>query len=168
MLRIVKVSLGGVATFGSYLSYSRMFGSSARNTHDNREAHLQLIAKAKEFCTPAMQTLFRIRRKLPSLMDDLWQWGEASDRLELSTNSRMAALADAMVAPCRCHGEWWPCVHGALTANGIATEQLAHDFYLNFASGRSETVPVIVLAGLYGGEGKSLLLSPIPAFLGDE
>ena len=116
-----------------------------------------------------MQTyLFRIRQKLPSLMDDLWQWGEASDRLELSTNSRMAALADAMVAPCRCHGEWWACVHGALTANGIATEQLAHEFYLNFASGRSETVPVIVLAGLYGGEGKSLLLSPIPALLGDE
>ena len=140
-----------------------------RNTDDNREAHLQLIAKAKEVCTPAMQTfLFRIRRKLPSLIDDVWQWEEASDRVELSIKSRLTALSEAMAAPCRCNGEWWPCVVGALTANGISSRQLAHDFYLNFASGRSETVPVIVLAGLHGGEGKSLILSPIPSLLGEE
>ena len=140
-----------------------------RNTDDNREAHLQLIAKAKEVCTPAMQTfLFRIRRKLPSLIDDVWQWEEASDRVELSIKSRLTALSEAVAAPCRCNGEWWPCVVGALTANGISSRQLAHDFYLNFASGRSETVPVIVLAGLHGGEGKSLILSPIPSLFGEE
>ena len=140
-----------------------------RNTDDNREAHLQLIEKAKEVCTPAMQTfLFRIRRKLPALIDDVWQWEEASDRVELSTKARMAALSDAMASPCRCDGEWWPCIEGALRTNGIAASELAHDFYLNFAFGRSETVPVIVLAGLHGGEGKSLLLSPIGALLGEE
>lgn len=140
-----------------------------RNTDDNREAHLQLVQKAKEVCTPAMQTfLFRIRRKLPTLIDDVWQWEEASDRVELSTKSRSSALSDAMATPCRCHGEWWPCIEGALKANGISASQLAHDFYLSFAFGRSETVPVIVLGGLHGGEGKSLLLSPIPAVLGEE
>ena len=39
---------------------------------------------------------------------------------------------------------------------------------MNFAFGRSETVPVVVLAGLHGGEGKSLILSPIPAVLGTD
>ena len=140
-----------------------------RNTDDNREAHVQLMKKAKEVCSPAMQAyLFRIRRTLPTLIDDVWQWEEASDRVELSTKSRMGALFDAMETPCRCHGEWWPCIQGALVANGISASLLAHDFYLNFDSGRSETVPVIVLGGLHGGEGKSLLLSPIPAVLGEE
>ena len=113
-----------------------------RNTDDNQEAHLQLIEKAKGVYTPAMQTyLFRIRRKLPRLIDDVWQWEEASDRVELSTKSRMKALYDAMATPCPCNGEWWPCVESALTANDISASQLGHDFYLNFSFGRSETVP---------------------------
>lgn len=140
-----------------------------RNTDDNQEAHLQLIAKAKEACTPAMLSfLFRIRRRLPGLIDDVWQWEEANDRVELSAKTRMTASHDAIKTPCRCYGEWWPCIQSALGVNGISAPHLAHDLFLNFEHGRSETVPVVVLAGLQGGEGKSLLLAPITAVLGDQ
>ena len=45
--------------------------------------------------------------------------------------------------------------------NGIDACALAHDLHEALQRGRCETVPVIVLAGLLGGEGKSLLLHPL-------
>ena len=138
-----------------------------RNTDDNREAHLQLIEKAKEVCSPTFfQFLFRIRHRLPKLIDDVWQWEEVTDRARHSGQSRMEALQTSMSVPCTCGGLWRPWVEQALRVNGIDMAGIAHDLYANFAKGRSETVPVVVLAGLHGGEGKNLLLSPITAVLG--
>ena len=45
---------------------------------------------------------------------------------------------------------------------------LAHDIYTSLLQGRSETTPVVCLAGLQGGEGKSLLFYQLPAVLGEE
>ena len=86
----------------------------------------------------------------------------------LSTKSRMDCLLDSMRRPCCCGGQWTAFVEGALVANAVDAEALAHDFHESFLKGRCETVPVIVLSGLHGGEGKSLLYSPIPAVLGDD
>ena len=53
-----------------------------RNTDDNQEAYLRLIEVATDKCSPAMvQFLFRIRRKLPGLIDDVWKWHEIKDHV---------------------------------------------------------------------------------------
>ena len=140
-----------------------------RNTDDNQEAHLRLIAVARETCSPAMMSfLFRIRRRLPSLIDDVWTWEEVHDKVALSQRSRMQCLLDAMSSRCSCGGEWLRFVEEALCCNGIDTSALAHDIHENLLHGRCETVPVIVLAGLHGGEGKSLLLQPLATVLGED
>jgi len=140
-----------------------------RNTDDNQEAHLRLIAVARETCSPAMMSfLFRIRRRLPSLIDDVWTWEEVHDKVALSQRSRMQCLLDAMSSQCCCGGEWLRSIEEALRCNGIDASTLAHDIHENLQHGRCETVPVIVLAGLHGGEGKSLLLQPLAAVLGED
>ena len=40
--------------------------------------------------------------------------------------------------------------------------------FTSLTKGRSETTPVMCLAGLQGGEGKSLIFYPLPAVLGEE
>ena len=85
--------------------------------------------------------------------------------MRVSAQSSMDALMAAMAKPCCCHGEWTPCTRQALNLNAIREDFIDHDLYMSFAHGRCETVPVLVLAGLQGGEGKNLLLSPIVAVL---
>ena len=140
-----------------------------RNTHDNREAHLRLIEVALDTCSPAMvKYLFANRRRLPGLIDDVWQWEEVHHRVELSGRTRMQCLTEAMSAQCCCGGRWLPWLQQVLQANGIDPCLLAHDFHENFLKGRCETVPVIVLTGIFGGEGKSLILAPIVEVLGED
>jgi len=140
-----------------------------RNTADNQEAHLRLIQVARECCSPAMFAfLFRIRRRLPALIDDVWLWEEIDDHVVLSNESREDALLAGMTRPCRCGGQWMSFVQGTLQANRIDGAELAHDIHSSLVKGRCETVPTLVLAGLHGGEGKSLLLAPLPSLLGDQ
>ena len=40
--------------------------------------------------------------------------------------------------------------------------------YVSFSQERSETTPVVCLAGLQGGEGKSLVFYPMPAVFGED
>ena len=50
-------------------------GKGFRNTPEDRTAHLRLIAFAKRSCSaPMQQFLFRIRARLPALIDDVWSW----------------------------------------------------------------------------------------------
>ena len=100
--------------------------------------------------------LFRIRRRLPSLIDDLWAWQEVHDKVALSQRSRMQCLLRAMSSPCCCGCEWLRLIEETLRCNGIDATALAHDVQENLLHGCCETVLVIVLAGLRGGEGKSL------------
>ena len=140
-----------------------------RNGPDNQKAHLRLIQVARKTASPAMAAyLFKIRDKLSKLIDDVWTWEEVDDHVLMSERSCMAALIDAMFKPCVCGGAWPEQVRCVLGSNGICAAELAHDIYKSFQRGRSETTPVVVLAGAYGGEGKSIILFPIPAVLGDE
>lgn len=140
-----------------------------RNDHDNQDGVDKLIRLAKLSCSPAMtQFLFRIRHKLSSLIDDVWRWETVDDRLLVSQRSRTEALQEAMHAPCVCGGEWTKHVAESLHVNNIPAAELAHFIYLGLTQGRSETTPVVCLAGLQGGEGKSLIFYPLPAVLGEE
>jgi hypothetical protein len=80
----------------------------------------------------------------------------------------MVCLLESMRQPCCCGGLWLPFVETSLRANGIDACVLAHDFHESILKGRCETVPVIVLAGQHGGEGKSILLDPIVAVFGED
>ena len=140
-----------------------------RNTPDNPNAHLRLIQVAKSVCTPALfDFMFKIRAKLPALIDDIWTWEEIDDRMHQSELTREAALSEAMAKPCRCSGMWPRELYTSLGANGIDPVDLGHHMYQAIVKGRSETTPVIVLAGRKGGEGKSLVLFPLPSVFGQE
>ena len=114
------------------------------------------------------QFLFIIRRKLAGLIDDVWRWETVGDRLLVSQRSRAEALHQAMHTPCVCGGEWTKHVAESLHVDNIPAAELAHFIYLSLTQGRSETTPVVCLAGLQGGEGKSLIFYPLPAVLGED
>jgi hypothetical protein len=140
-----------------------------QNTPDNSEAHLQLLQVAKERCSQAMVNfLFKNRRRLPALIDDCWLMEEIGERCARSKETRMEALWAGLSKPCVCGGQWPKFVEAALHLNGIHPWSLAHDMHSSLLHGRCETVPTMVFAGLQGGEGKSLLLTPLAAVLGDE
>jgi len=140
-----------------------------RNDHDKQDGWLRLIKIARTSCSPSMAAyLFSIRHKLNKLIDDCWVWEEVDERLRLSQRSRMTALQDSMRQPCCCGGAWRRQVQLSLAANGILEAEIAHDIYVSLLSGRSESTPVVTLAGLQGGEGKSMIFLPLTAVFGDD
>ena len=105
--------------------------------------------------------LFKLRKKLPSLIDDVWSWERVDDLLVASGATRTSALHDAMRQPCVCGGEWPRFVALSMAANQVDPVDIGHDVYTALVEGRKETTPVVVLAGKTGGEGKSFVLYPL-------
>ena len=139
-----------------------------RNDQDSESGADRLIQIAKDKCTPTMvRFLFKMRHKLAGIIDDIWHWECIDDRVHLGQRSRLDALHEALRVPCACGGEWPAYVAESLAVNGISATELAHDIYIAFTKGRSETTPVVCLAGLHGGEGKSMIFYPLPAVLGE-
>jgi hypothetical protein len=130
--------------------------SGIRNTTEDPRAHLRLGQYAKAHCGEAMvQALFRLRHKLPSLIDDIWEWESLDDIVAVTARSRVELLDEAAAKPCACGGAWKNFVLSSFRENGINPTELCKDVYKAMLQGRSEDVPVIVLAGATGGEGKS-------------
>ena len=133
-----------------------------RNTPDDRSAHVQLAAYAKQHCGEAMvHYLFRRRNRLPQLIDDIWQWECVEMLAEVGRRSRLEALRAAADAACVCQGRWLACVTAAFVQNGINIAEVCHDVLDALTKGRSESVPVMVFGGRSGGEGKSIFLKPL-------
>ena len=59
-------------------------------------------------------------------------------------------------------------VKQSFQANAINAADLCRDILTSLVSGRCESVPVVVLAGARGGEGKSMFLKPLFSVFGDE
>ena len=138
-----------------------------RNTADDETAHLQLKAWAKQHGTARMQKfLFKIRSRLPALIDDIWEWEQVEQSLPFAQMSRMDALGAASQAGCSCGGQWADIVKKSFDANNINVEALCSDILAALQQGRGATTPVIVLAGVRGGEGKSVLLKALLAVFG--
>ena len=135
-----------------------------RKTADNRQVHLQLAAYAKAHCGHAMvQYLFKRRTYLPQLIDDLWLWENAEAEADEAGRSRLQSMSLAFESPCECNGEWPQYVNHSFRLNGIDAPQLCYDVNKALAQGRSETTPVVVVAGAAGGEGKSMFFKPRPS-----
>ena len=136
---------------------------------DEHTAHLKLICYAKEHCSQAMQAfLFRRRHILPGLIESIWQWENVGAILEDATRARLATLHAAAAGPCICSGLWPTTVTRSVIDNEIPLQDLCTDVLYALQHGRSETTPVVVLAGGSGGEGKSFFLKPLIPLFGQE
>ena len=133
-----------------------------RNTDDNRNAWMQLVAYAKLHCGEAMvHYLWKKRGILPAMIDDIWQWECIEDAAASAMRSRVETMKAALSSPCVCNGAWMAFVMSNFNRNGINAPELCHDVLEALKNGRSETTPVICLAGRQGGEGKSVFLKPL-------
>ena len=140
-----------------------------RNTPDDRSAHIRLAAYAKQHCGDAMvHYLFRRRQRLPTMIDDIWQWERAEQLAEVACKSRLELLQAAAQSACTCEGAWPALVVSAFLQNGLSISELCNAVLNALVKGRSETTPVIVLAGGQGGEGKSMFLKPLHSVLDGE
>ena len=123
---------------------------------EGRTAHLQLMQYVKRNCPADICAfVFKIRARLNSLIDDVWDWEQIDEVLAVAQQTRAAAVAAAARQPCVCGGQWPGFAVGALVANGLDVAELCRDVYNALVTGRSETTRVVVLAGAAGGEGKS-------------
>lgn len=139
-----------------------------RNTDDNRTADLQLARYAKEHCSVAMCTfLFKNRGKLNQLIDDIWRWEKVDDVLAQAQRTRMDSVQAALKSPCVCGKQWFNTVVGGLLLNEINVPELCHTVLQVLKQGRSETTPVVVLAGAKGGEGKSMFFKGLAEVFGE-
>jgi hypothetical protein len=61
-----------------------------KNEPEHPTAHLRLIAHAKKHCSREMLAfLFKIRARLPALIDDIWQWEHVDAALADAERSRI-------------------------------------------------------------------------------
>ena len=139
-----------------------------RNTEDDMNADKELMAHAKKHCTTAMQNfLFKHRSRLSGLIDDIWKWECVETDLAFAKMTRVESMQSAVKEPCQCHGQWRYHVLRSLDLNNIDKAALFSDIMQALTTGRSETTPVIVLAGDRGGEGKSMFLKGLLPVFGD-
>lgn len=138
-----------------------------RNTPDDPWAAKKLIKHLREFGGRAKwQVAWRMRARLPGLIDDVWTWETVSDDLVLLGQSRQERFHAAASGQCVCGGAWRQCAEYVLLANGLDAQQLCGDIYRAIVYGRHENLPVLCLVGKFGGEGKSFLFAPLKKIFG--
>lgn len=140
-----------------------------RNTADAPWADKQLIQYLKTYGTPALvQLAFRIRHKLPALIDDVWSWETVGETLSWLGQSRLDCFVAASRGACVCQGIWRQWAEWVMSANGIDPTLLCGAVWRALRDGRCEHLPVIVLMGRRGGEGKSFFFAPLRVIFGKE
>ena len=140
-----------------------------RNGPDQQTAHMELAVFAMQHCSLRVQQwLFKNRVRLPALIDDIWQWENMEENLCAARLGRMDTLRRAAQSPCVCNGAWAAKVVASFIINGINVRHICTDVCRSLTMGRGETVPVLVLAGARGGEGKSLFLKALLSVYGHE
>ena len=148
--------------------YAAIVKGGFRNTPDDRHACLRLIAYLKD-TAPALYTYaFKIRAKLPGLIDDVWSWEAVDGSLAALSMGRMGRLQHTASQPCQCGGEWAQKAGEVMRNNGVVPHELFSDITHSLHHGRGPSVRVLVLAGRYGGEGKSFMLAPLRSIFGPE
>ena len=143
--------------------------SGIKNTSDDRSAHLQLAAYAKAHCGETMvHYLWRRRHQLPNIIDDVWLWENVEEAAAAAQRTRIQSLGLAWDSACICGGAWLTFVISSFVQNKINIAELCGDVLDALQRGRAETVPVIVLAGRQGGEGKSIFFKALQTIFDSE
>ncbi|CAE8608119.1 unnamed protein product [Polarella glacialis] len=139
-----------------------------RNTPYDMFAEKRLIQHLKDYGSPALVNLaFKIRRQLPSLIDDVWSWETVDDTLSLQGQPRIERLFAAAREACNCNGQWRYLAEACLRLNCINARSICSDVFL-LRDGRRTDRPVLVLMGRFGGEGKSFFLAPLRSIYGQQ
>ena len=129
---------------------------------DDQEAALRLISFVKTSCSiPIQNFVFKHRHRIPSLIEDIWAWERVEEEVAARRRSAVEDLRAAAAKQCVCNGEWLKLVMQSFIMNQINIAELCHDVYQSLAQGRGPTVPVVVLAGAMGGEGKSVFFKAL-------
>ena len=139
-----------------------------QNTPDQPWAYKKLISYLKQNEPALWQFAFRMRARLAALIDDVWSWEKVDDDLALLGQSRLERFQIALHSQCVCQGLWRQYAEWALQANALNATQLCSDILRSITHGRHESLPVVVLVGKHGGEGKSFLLAPLRQIFGKE
>ena len=148
--------------------YAAIVNGGYRNTPDDRLAWKRLVAHLKE-TNPALYTYaFKIRHKLKGLINDVWTWETVEDSIRVGSMSRLARLQEAAAQPCMCGGAWKQQAEAVFWNNHMDPSELCAHIHRSLANGCGPNMKVLVLAGQYGGEGKSFLLAPLRNIFGEE
>jgi hypothetical protein len=139
-----------------------------KNTPDDPWAHKKLGEYLKANNSRLYQFAFKTRHKLAALIDDVWAWERLGDDLRLLSQSRWERFLAAGQEPCTCQGVWRHWAEKALAANNINPVILCTHVCHSLFQGRCESLPVVVLMGRSGGEGKSFFFSPLTSIFGKE
>lgn len=140
-----------------------------RNTADDQWAHMRLQQYLKQYASPALfHFAFKTRSRLPALIDDVWAWETVNDDLALLGQRRWQRLLAACGGQCLCQARWRYVAEWSLQANGINPVELCTHICHSLNQGRCESLPVVVLMGRAGGEGKSFFLAPLKGIFGTE
>jgi len=143
--------------------------SGIRNAVGDRQAYLRLMQYVKSHCSQAVCAfVFKNRTRLPGLIDDIWRWENIDSVVTCADQSLLDRLRVAAAMPCSCGGAWKALVCQAFAFNGVNLAELCGFVFRALAQGRSPTTPVVTLAGIKGGEGKSLFLKGLAAVYGHE
>ena len=148
--------------------YAVIVDKGFRNTPDDQHACKKLIAYLKESSPSLFAFAFKIRAKLGGLIDDVWSWETVGDTLSVVTLPRVARLQHAASQPCICAGAWRTQADRIFTNNGLDPSDFCTDVHRALFQGRGPSTQVLVLAGRFGGEGKSYLLAPLRGVYGSE
>ena len=140
-----------------------------RNTPDDPWAGQQLRRHLRGHASPELyKTAWRLRKRLISIIGDVWSWETVDETLKLVGPSRWERFLMAANDPCICHDTWRQCAEWALAANMIDTHSFCTDIVRALHDGRRPNLPVLVLMGLHGGEGKSFLFAPLRTIYGED
>ena len=138
-----------------------------RNTPDDPWAGKRLLQHIKDQGSFAEFALaWKLRGKLSSIIDDVWDLEAVGDDLRLLDRSRVELMVAAAQGPCVCQGSWRRLAEHAMDANGVDKAALCGQIWMSLHMGRHESTPTVVLMGRFGGEGKSFLLAPLKHVLG--
>ena len=147
--------------------YPIIVKSGFRNSADDHTAAEKLIRWLKEFGSPALVNFaFNNRQKLAAVIDDVWSWETVDDFLQVNTQTRLQLMLQARASPCCCQGMWKQVAWQMLLRNQVDVRSLCSHVMRSLELGSREDVPVVVLMGRFGGEGKSFFLAPLRNVIG--
>ena len=140
--------------------------SGIRNTVDDHHAAAKLIDHLKNTSLDLYALAFKIRAQLPAFINDVWEWEAAGETVSTVSLTRTARLERAARQPCICGGMWRRQAERIFQANAFSPTELFTSVCSSLFQGRGPTTKALVLAGKYGGEGKSFLLGPLREIFG--
>ena len=109
--------------------YAAIVEGGFRNTPDDQHAWRKLIAHLKETSTALYSYAFKMRTKLPGLINDVWAWERVGDVLAVVSMPRAARLEKVAGEACQCGGKWWTHAWQIFWNNGVCPIDFSTDVH---------------------------------------